>query len=210
MGGATRTLTVESHGHSRRNSLDTGRLSVRPGTPLAQDMDQPRQLQQILRPKRRTPRSHHHERVLRCQVGPLHRQRHQLTVTIEDVHPIGCPVPAPLDELELATEQRMKPVRHPHPDQTLSYTINQCTRHWDRTTAANTPFGASNSSSKSKAAGALWRPCNDTAGSAPTSPPPPTTASPPSTPSATPSTETAGCHPPQHDQLTATPDWLPY
>ena len=53
--------------------------------------------------------------------------------------------------------------------------------------------------------GRTLQPCNATAESAPTSPPPAATATTPSQPSATPSPATAGCHRTQHDQLNRAP-----
>src|SRR5450755_685276 len=70
------------------------------------------------------------------------------------------------------------------------------------------PYVDSSWPPRSKDVGERSKPCKGTAGSAPTSSAPATTAGDPSMPSATPSPATPGCHPPQHDQLKNTPDWL--
>ena len=74
-----------------------------------------------------------------------------------------------------------------------------------RTTGRRTRSAATSSPRRSAAAGGPWPPCNATAASAPTSPAPATTATTPWPPSATPWPESAGCHQPQHDQLTGHP-----
>src|SRR5450631_1818232 len=71
------------------------------------------------------------------------------------------------------------------------------------------PYVDSSWPSRSKGVGELSKPCNATAGSDLIWSAPATTAGDPSMPSATPSPATPGCHPPQHDQLKNTPDWIP-
>src|SRR5664280_1852853 len=71
------------------------------------------------------------------------------------------------------------------------------------------PSVDSNWPPRSKDVGGPSKPCNATAGSDLIWSAPATTAGDPSMPSATPSPATPGCHPPQHDQLKNTPDWIP-
>jgi hypothetical protein len=46
--------------------------------------------------------------------NPAGRQREQLTVLVMQVDPVLPPVLAVRDELEVAAEQRVEPVRYPH------------------------------------------------------------------------------------------------
>jgi len=51
--------------------------------------------------ERRTTGRDHHEGIWRHRIRPLRGQRHQLTSGVKDVDPVGLPVLAPLDELEI-------------------------------------------------------------------------------------------------------------
>lgn len=75
-----------------------------------------RQLKQILRAERGTTRGGLHERIRRHRISPPSRQRKQLAVHAIDVDRVVTVVPATLDELQLATEQRMEPMRRPNRD----------------------------------------------------------------------------------------------
>jgi len=55
--------------------------------------------------KRRTARRHDHERIGGDRISPLCRQRHQRTAAVIEVHAVGLPVLAALDELELLPDQ---------------------------------------------------------------------------------------------------------
>jgi hypothetical protein len=56
-----------------------------------------------------------HELVHRSKVSPLRRNAPQLAGLVEEVDPVQTPAAAPLDELQLPPEQRMKRMHHPHP-----------------------------------------------------------------------------------------------
>jgi hypothetical protein len=60
--------------------------------------------------ERRATGRDHHEGILRHRIGPLRGQRHQLTGGVIDVDPVGPPVLAPLDELELLAGERVERV----------------------------------------------------------------------------------------------------
>jgi len=63
----------------------------------------------------RAPRRHDDEGVRGHDVGPLSGQCEQLTAGVEEVHTIGAPVLAALDELELLAGPRVERVRDPDP-----------------------------------------------------------------------------------------------
>jgi len=104
---------VPGPGPVRVQPLDTWRtLGRHPGYQLR---DPAGQFEQILRAERGTTRGGFHERIRRHRISPLSRQRKQFAVHAIDVDQVVTIVPATLDELQLATEQRMEPVRHPNP-----------------------------------------------------------------------------------------------
>jgi hypothetical protein len=73
------------------------------------------QLKQVPGAERGTTRGGLHEWIRRHRIGPLSRQRKQLAVHAIDVDQVVTIIPATLDELQLATEQRMEPIPHPNP-----------------------------------------------------------------------------------------------
>ena len=99
-----------------------------------------RQLKQILRAERGTTSGGLHERIRRHRISPPSRQRKQLAVRAIDVDQVVTIVPATLDELQLTTEQRMEPMRHPNPrrirrDGCPVRRRPRPLRHWARTCA---------------------------------------------------------------------------
>jgi len=87
--------------------------------------------------ERRPPGRHHHEWVGGHHIGPLRRQRGQLTGRIEEVDPIDPPVLPSLDELELPAGQRMERMGHPHPRRITQIPGIGCTRRLDPTDASS-------------------------------------------------------------------------
>lgn len=77
-----------------------------------------------------------HDGVRRHDVGPLRRQRGQVTGVVAAIDPVGPPVPAALDELRLLAGQRMERMRHPHPQRLAQITGIECTRRLDPTAAS--------------------------------------------------------------------------
>jgi hypothetical protein len=98
---------TESTGHSRRSSLDTGRaIDGKPHNQVGQ-------LRQAPDVERRATRRHHHEGIRRHDIGPLSRQRHQLTGCVVDIDPVELPALAPLDELEFLASEGVERVGYP-------------------------------------------------------------------------------------------------
>ena len=57
---------------------------------------------------------HHHERIGGRDISPPGRKREQHASLVMQMNPVLTPILAVSDELEVAAEQWMEPVRHPH------------------------------------------------------------------------------------------------
>lgn len=75
---------------------------------------EPRQLNQILSPQRRSAGGHDDERVGRNHIRPARRQRNKPTTLVVEVHTVLTPVPAASHEHELTAMPRVKRMSHPN------------------------------------------------------------------------------------------------
>jgi len=83
------------------------------GAPFPQLPDQPRQLQQVRRPKRRPAGGEHHERIRRRKARPTRRERNQAPFFVVEARPIQVPAATVQHERELAPVQRMERMGDP-------------------------------------------------------------------------------------------------